>query len=69
MSTKKIQELEKYPKFKENYIKAFDRMLKKRKADGKKDYSWKDAESVYKWWVEDTSIPGQMTFEDYEDEE
>jgi putative phosphoadenosine phosphosulfate reductase len=49
---------------KENYIKAFDRMLKVRKAKGKDDSTgqWKDSEAVYRWWVEDDTIPGQLKF-------
>lgn len=70
-----VRELEMYPKYKENYIKAFDRMLEKRRAKGKMDidgrvglHRWVDGEAVYRWWVQDDTIPGQMTFEDYEDE-
>ena len=60
-----VHELEMYPKFKQNYINAFQRMVDARKADGKKTYdkynnAWKDGESVYKWWIGDTSIEGQM---------
>ena len=71
-----VRELERYPKYKENYIKAFDRMLEKRRAKGKMDvdgqvglHRWVDGEAVYRWWIQDDTIPGQMTFEDYEDEE
>ncbi len=39
-----------YPKYKENYIKAFDRMLIKRKERGK-DTQWKSGEEVMKWWL------------------
>lgn len=50
-----------FPWMKENYIKAFDRMLERRKATGKKhDDTWADGEAVYRWWVEDDTIPGQM---------
>ena len=54
-----------YPKYKQNYINAFQRMVDARKADGKgldSKYgkAWKDGESVYKWWTGDTSIEGQM---------
>lgn len=67
MAGNQIQELEMYPKYKENFIRAFDRMLKKRKAKGKDDSGgkWKDAESMYKWWVQDDSIEGQMDIFDF----
>lgn len=61
-----IQELERYPKYKENYIRAFDRMMKARKTSKKRDrYGWTDGESVYRWWIQDDTVPGQMSIEDY----
>lgn len=75
MSTNQTKDLERYPKIKQNYINAFQRLVDKRKADGKEGdkygKNWKDGESVYKWWVGDDSIPGQMdiySFLDKEDE-
>lgn len=47
MSTKQAEELEKYPKYKQAYIRAFDRMLE---ASNKKG-EWKTGEDVMKWWV------------------
>ena len=51
-------------------------MLEKRKAQGKDDvtgkqglHKWTDGEAVYKWWVNDTSIEGQISIFDYEVEE
>lgn len=52
MSSNAAEELEKNPKYKENYIKAFDRMLKMNKEKGyviKKN--WQTAEDVYRWWL------------------
>lgn len=54
-----------YPKYKENYIKTFDRMIEKRILEGKKIY-WQSGEEVFKWWVGDD--PTQMTFDDYDEE-
>lgn len=63
--------LQLYPKYKQNYINAFDRMLKKRKAQGKDDSKgrWRDAEHVYKWWIEDDTIDGQMNIYDFLEKE
>lgn len=47
MSSHKVEELEKYPKFKIAYLRAFDRMLEQRGDGGE----WKTAEDVYNWWV------------------
>lgn len=63
MSTKQIQELNKYPKYKINYIKAFDRMLKNNEGTNTQARTWKTAEDVYRWWVEDDQIPGQLTLD------
>ena len=54
-----------FPAYKERYIKAFEKMLEVRKERGKDDSkggAWKDAESVFKWWIEDKTIEGQMKF-------
>lgn len=51
MSTHQAQELGKYPKYKQAYLHAFERMLEElRKADGKEP-TWKTAEDVMKWWL------------------
>lgn len=47
MGTKRLEELEKYPKYKQAYIRAFDRMLKASEKKG----DWKTGEDVIKWWV------------------
>lgn len=48
MSYHKVEELERYPKIKQAYIRAFDKMLH----NGKKEYTnWNTAEDVYKWWI------------------
>ena len=67
-----IKELEMYPKYKLNYIRAFDRMLKRRKENGKDDvtgkeglHKWTDGEEVFKWWIGDDSIEGQMDINDF----
>lgn len=55
-----------FPWMKQNYIKAFDRMLKARKENGKDDGTglWVDGRGVYRWWIEDDTIPGQLKFND-----
>lgn len=47
MNTHNAEELERYPKIKAAYIRAFDRMLKNERVK----YKWKTAEEVYKWWI------------------
>ena len=40
-----------YPKYKENYIKAFDRMVQKRKEKGLPCTTFTDGEAVMTWWL------------------
>ena len=47
MSTNKGKELEAYPKYKQAYIRAFDRMLKNKE----KVVDWETGEDVYNWWI------------------
>ena len=70
LASNQVQALELYPKIKQNYINAFQRMVDARNRDGKKQTSkygniWKDGESVYKWWIQDDSIEGQTTIFDF----
>lgn len=56
-------EFQRYPKYKQAYIRAFDKMVERRVAMGKPT-SWKTGTDVFKWWVgEDTA---QISFEDLE---
>lgn len=72
MASNQRSELEQYPKYKALYIKAFERMLEKRRKLGKDDAArgkWKDAEGVYKWWIGDNEAEGQMSiFDNKEDD-
>lgn len=52
-----------YPKYKENYIRAFDRMLKRRRELGKPT-EWQSGEEVFTWWIGDD--PRQTSFFDAE---
>lgn len=55
----------KYPKYRANYVRAFDRMLKARAEAGMTNkINWADGESVIRWWLGDTTIDGQLSFFD-----
>ena len=47
------RELELYPKYKENYLRAFKKMIKYRKSKGMK-CDWETPEDVLKWWIGET---------------
>ena len=45
-------DFEEYPKYKENYIRAFERMLKIRnERELPNTYGWVNGEDVFKWWL------------------
>ena len=50
-----------YPTYERAYKKAFEKMLLVRKMAGKDDSTggWIDAESVFRWWMDDNTMPGQ----------
>lgn len=65
-----------WPKYKDAYMRAFDKMLERRKEKNKpfraggRELEEATAEDVFNWWMEYDILPGQYNlFEDYEDEE
>lgn len=50
MSTHNGEELEKYQKYKQAYLRAFQRMIEQRKANNM-DCVWQTAEEVMEWWL------------------
>lgn len=60
-----IREFEKYPRYKEAYIRAFQRMVEARKMS-----YWTSGEAVFDWWVSGKQISqeeGQLDFEELEE--
>ncbi len=54
-------EFRRYPKYKNNYIKSFDRMLTERRKNNLPT-EWQSGEDVFRWWMgEDVN---QITFDD-----
>jgi phosphoadenosine phosphosulfate reductase len=63
------EELDANPKFKRNYIKAFDRMLLEKERKGLAS-NWKTGEEVMDWWLHGGSDSDELTLlDDMEDEE
>lgn len=63
-------EFSRYPKFKDMYIRAFDKMMKERISRGKIQGTWgvgTTGRDIYHWWMEDGTLPGQLAFEDFGD--
>lgn len=60
----RYKEFAEYPKYKEAYIRAFDRMMEYRKQCGNKDIiGWKTGNGVFDWWMEDKNIDGQYSMD------
>lgn len=46
-----IKAFELYPKYKANYIRAFEKMLKERNIREMPSNNWNTGEDVYNWWI------------------
>lgn len=55
-------EFQNYPKYEQMYHHAFARMLEALDAKGK-SHSWETADDVFRWWMEDKNLDGQLEFE------
>ena len=47
----RVEEFERWPKVKQAYLRAFERMLKAKDIKGSPNPEWKTGEDVYKWWI------------------
>lgn len=48
------REFARYPKYKNAYLNAFQKMLAAREENGKPYYQWKTAEDVMDWWLDES---------------
>lgn len=55
-----------FPTYKHAYIRAFGRMLDCIHASSSKT-TWKTAEDVFLWWMEEEQVEGQLKLEDFEE--
>ena len=67
-----LHQFERWPKFKQAYIRAFQRMLDTRKTKGLEN-NWETPEDVFNWWVygqnrKDKEIEGQIDLLSSEEE-
>lgn len=46
----RLKDFERYPKYKDQFIRTFDKMIKKRKSKGLKT-TWKTGQEVFDWWI------------------
>ena len=60
-----------WPKYKQAYIRAFDRMLEERRRRGKMDggMRWGDnGLDIFNWWMENDVLPGQEVLEEFRED-
>ena len=50
-------EFARYPKYKQAYLRAFEKMLAVRKDNGKPYQQWHTAEDVMEWWLDEKRHP------------
>lgn len=59
------EQFREFPTYKQNYIKAFDRMLIERERRGLENRKqWETGLKVFKWWMEDKNMDGQLAFDE-----
>lgn len=75
LNTAKNREWEfaRWPKYKDSYIRAIQKMLDYRQQIGKPfrmrtEYEGATVQDVFNWWMGYDVLPGQLTFDDYEEE-
>lgn len=56
-------EFARYPQYEKLYISAFDRMLEARRDKGL-PCDWESGKDVFRWWMEDKNIAGQISIDD-----
>ena len=67
----RIEEFIIWPKYKQAYIRAFDRMLEERRRRGKMDGGMRWGETgldVFNWWMENGVLPGQEVLEEFRED-
>lgn len=62
--SEKTMMCERYPKYKQAYITAFDRMIHDDAYRQREGATWKTGEDVFDWWLEADGTPGQMSLFD-----
>lgn len=67
---KRYREFNYWPAYEKLYIQTFDRMLEERRRSGKMQGNWMrggTGQDVFRWWMEEDVLPGQMSLYDYEE--
>jgi phosphoadenosine phosphosulfate reductase len=63
-----VKEFERWPKYKENYIRAFEKAVKARIEKGKK-CSWKNGKEMMDWWIYAIGSPDENQSKLFDEED
>ena len=63
----RIEEFIIWPKYKQAYIRAFDRMLEMKRMAGKSG-NWQTGVDVFNWWMENDVLLGQEVLEEFRED-
>lgn len=64
---RRLKEFSDFPTYKRAYIRAFEKMLEAIHASGKQT-KWKTGEDVFRWWMEDENVDGQISLNEWMEE-
>ena len=64
---KRLEDFTRWPKHKQAYIRAFDRMLENRRIAGKGG-NWQTGVDVFHTWMENNVLPGQEVLEEFRED-
>lgn len=56
----RCKEFSDFPKYRDNYIKAFGKFIKRKEAEGYVS-KYKTAQEMFDWWIEDPKMQGQVS--------
>ena len=60
----RYEQFRRYPTYEKLYITAFEKMLNERNKRGLKS-TFQTGQDVFRWWMEEDVLPGQMSVEDF----
>ena len=73
---RRSRDFRRWPKYKLMYLRALDRMIEERRKKGRPGWvtgghsqNEATARDIYRWWMEEDSLPGQMEIEDIIEED
>ena len=53
-----------FPTYERAYKRAFEKMMQVRRSKGLQTDSWKNGDDVFRWWMNDRNIEGQLSMFD-----